>query len=376
MKICLFNRYDPNKILGGIETYLLYLARYLTEWGHEVTISYPRHSMDRFLVPIRRGMRLFKVDIKEMSDSFQLASEVARIDADIYHGQGQHPFGFSVLRRIGVGPKEPFLSTAHGTMWGTTKRIKSWCVHDKIIALNMERIVFNNSDEVICVSNCVKRELMEGYRTGSDNLTVIHNGVDPEMYPSKKLGRQTLDHDNDSFVITFFLRGGIRKGVDVAAKILRQLNSKLLASDSDVVIQAIADGRSANWLSPLTHNRSLKLYQNPEESMLRNLLSASDVFIFPTPHEGHSFLLLQAMAARNVVVASNIEPNKETIEHGVSGYVLDRTDIDAWTMCVIDLYENRKSLREIQENAVRRVRKEFHSETMCKKTLAVYESLL
>jgi glycosyltransferase involved in cell wall biosynthesis len=110
--------------------------------------------------------------------------------------------------------------------------------------------------------------------------------------------------------------------------------------------------------------------------MFRNLLSTSDVFIFPTPAEGHSVLLLEAMAAGNAVLASDIEPNKETIEHGISGYLFDRIDIDRWIACLMDLYENGKRLREIQDNALKRVRNKFHSEMMCKQTLAIYESLL
>jgi len=376
LRICLLHRYEPHKVIGGVETYVLYLARYFINRGHEVILACPAGS--RSLMPIVRWsmLRLFKMDIGEIVDSFQIASDGAKVNADIYHGQCQHSFGFGMLRRIGMTPNQPFVSTAHGATWGVIKSLGSATVHDRLITMTMERSSFNHSDLVICVSNATKLELIEGYKTDLRKLVVIYNGVDPERYMPKTLAKRALYQNCNQLIITFFLRGGARKGTDIGMRILHSLEGNPTRRNCDILIQAVVDTMSSNRLAPIRCDKNLNVYLDPPDSLFATLLSASDIFVFPTLYEGHSFTLLEAMAAGNVVLTSDIPSNKETVQQGVSGYTLDPAHANAWVSRLLDLYVDQANLRAVQENARRRIRERFHSEAMCKKTLELYESVL
>ena len=374
MKICLFSRRCPYQMAGGIETYLLYLTQYLTKWGHEVILAYPSVSFNKVAKSMTWAMlKILRIDASEICDSFQLASDVSKIDADIYHGQAQHAFGFSTMRRIGRGSRRPFICTAHGSAWGLIQNCPWLAVQNKVLTLNMERAAFNASDKVICVSNATRCEIMKGYGVKPDRTRVISNGVDPKKYLVKSLTKRKLHGSPDQFVITFFAKGGVRKGVQTSIRILEGLCKEFSPKD-EIMVQAIVDRNSFAYFSSICLPRGWALYEDPAESLMLKLLSASDIFIFPTPYEGHSFALLEAMAARNVVLTSSIQPNIETVEDGVSGFTLDPVDSNAWVRCISNLYTDKKSTRRIQENALRRVGERFLAEVMCKKTLELYES--
>lgn len=333
--------------------------------------------------PVRGGVnlaiwparRLLRLDVGEPYDAFRLAAKVRKIDADIYHGQAQHAFGCAAIRLVGK-LKRPLVSTAHGSMWGLMQSHIPLTPQNRLITLNMERGAFNFSDRVICVSNSTRNELIRGYAVEPDRIHVINNGVDPDRFLGKTEAKHRLRHSENDFVVTFVAKGTPRKGGNTSLRILKKLAPKL-SHEKNLVVQVIVDEKSLLAFSPSFSLRQWKLCEAPTSSSLTALLSASDAFVFPTRYEaGSSFLILEAMAARNVVLTSDIPPNTETIESGISGYILDPADEEAWVTRILDLYSNRREARTIQENALKRVNDNFHVKSMCRKTLALYESTL
>jgi glycosyltransferase involved in cell wall biosynthesis len=309
-----------------------------------------------------------------MCDSIEIGFDVRRIKADIYHGQAQHSFGFSILKTAGLSSKSSLLSTAHGSMWGLRSSTGFLSPHERVVTLGMENVAFKNSDKVICVGNSVKEELMEGYKIESSKLSVIQNGIDPNRYSPKSKTKKDLYGADDPSIVTFFLKGGFRKGCDIGLRIFTQLEIQLGAATRDVIIQAIVDDHMQTRLAPF-RSAHLKTYLTPDNQLLEELLSASDVLVFPSRYEGCPFILLEAMAARNVVLASNIAATRDIIENGVQGFLLDQ-DEHTWTRRIINLLENQSNLQLVQEKARRTVVEQFHFEAMCRKTLGLYESLL
>lgn len=376
MKICLFSRNDPVKMRGGLETYLAYLTRYLMERGHDVIFVCPSPA-GKISRSLTRNIlfRILRLDMGEMYDSCRLAFDVRKVDADIYHGQAQHPFAFSVFRRIGISQRKPFVSTAHGSTWGLAKSSLGATMQTRLVTSKMEKVTFNASDMVICVSDSTRSELIAGYGVSPSHTCVIHNGVDPSKYIEKDSAKRVLDMPPGAFVTTLFARGGPRKGAQVSARILEGLIDQFSPTPG-VFVHVILDRPAPVQFSSIPLPRGWVLYESPSDQLMLTLLSASDVFVFPTPYEGHSVILLEAMAARNVILTSDIQPNVETIQDGVSGYTLDLVDIDKWLRHLKQLYIDKALVRSMQDRAFRRVRERFLAEDMCKKTESLYERML
>jgi glycosyltransferase involved in cell wall biosynthesis len=82
--------------------------------------------------------------------------------------------------------------------------------------------------------------------------------------------------------------------------------------------------------------------------------SRADVFVLPSTSEGLSNALLEAMAARLPVVASDIPGNRDVVENGVSGFLVDWSDTGAAAALVGRLLDDAALRRHIGAAARRR----------------------
>jgi glycosyltransferase involved in cell wall biosynthesis len=80
----------------------------------------------------------------------------------------------------------------------------------------------------------------------------------------------------------------------------------------------------------------------------------ADVFVLPSVTEGLSNALLEAMAAGLPVVASDVGGNREVVEHGASGFLVDWTDPRAPARLVTRLLRDAPLRTRIGEAARRR----------------------
>jgi glycosyltransferase involved in cell wall biosynthesis len=80
----------------------------------------------------------------------------------------------------------------------------------------------------------------------------------------------------------------------------------------------------------------------------------ADVFVLPSTSEGLSNALLEAMAARLPVVASDVGGNRDVVEGGVSGFLVDWADTSAAAGLVGRLLHDAALRERVGEAAARR----------------------
>ena len=88
-----------------------------------------------------------------------------------------------------------------------------------------------------------------------------------------------------------------------------------------------------------------------EQDAVVPLLSAADVFLLPSAQESFGLAALEAMACGVPVVASSVGGMPEVIEHGVTGFLHDRDDLDGMAQSV-----DRPADRTGRSGSVRRTR--------------------
>jgi glycosyltransferase involved in cell wall biosynthesis len=87
---------------------------------------------------------------------------------------------------------------------------------------------------------------------------------------------------------------------------------------------------------------------------VRPFYRLADVFVLPSETEGLSNALLEAMAAGLPVIASNVGGNREVIEHGVNGFLIDWSDTAAVARLMAMLLDDGNLRRAVGEAARRR----------------------
>jgi glycosyltransferase involved in cell wall biosynthesis len=89
-------------------------------------------------------------------------------------------------------------------------------------------------------------------------------------------------------------------------------------------------------------------------------LNTIDVYLQTSLWEGLPIALLEAMALEKPIIATNIIGNKDVVNHGVTGYLIN--DLEDFSKS-IELLKDKNKRKKMGDAALKRVTKEFNSET-------------
>lgn len=106
------------------------------------------------------------------------------------------------------------------------------------------------------------------------------------------------------------------------------------------------------------------------------LLQLCDVFWLASDFEGMSNSLLEAMACDLPVVVSNIAPNRELVQHGVHGYLIDVGDGVGYAQYTRRLFEDRALAARLGTAGRLRIEQEFPVNRMIERHADVYRELM
>ncbi len=155
------------------------------------------------------------------------------------------------------------------------------------------------------------------------------------------------------------LRGTVLLSVGrlVAWKGFHLVVEALSSLEREVSYLIIGDGPYRGRIEELKLRLGLEnvhlLGRMPKEETLR-YLCASDLFVLPSCYEGMSHVILEAMSCRTPVLASDIPPNRELIEDGITGFLVkpERGEIERKLSDILE----RADLDAVAERAYRAVR--------------------
>ncbi|MFN2119436.1 MAG: glycosyltransferase family 4 protein, partial [Anaerolineales bacterium] len=181
------------------------------------------------------------------------------------------------------------------------------------------------SVEVIACSAAMAADLLRQFGAAA---TVIPNGVDVQKYPVPR--REWV-----SPRILSVGRVVHQKGLDLALKALADLQaldwSWRIAGDGPQMPALKHTAISRNIANRVTFLG----WQAGEQ--LRKEYADSNLFLFPSRHEGMPNAVLEAMASGLPVVASNIAGNEELVVNGKTGILFPAEDAGALEAALRDL---------------------------------------
>jgi glycosyltransferase involved in cell wall biosynthesis len=133
--------------------------------------------------------------------------------------------------------------------------------------------------------------------------------------------REELNIDDQTLVLGAFSRLVLVKRID---RLIRAF-ADVCRSRQDVKLLVAGDGPERSDLKSLAH--ALRLgerirFLGQREDIAR-LYSALDIFCLSSKAEGMSNSLLEAMATSLPVIASDIPSNRELVDEGQGGYLID-----------------------------------------------------
>jgi glycosyltransferase involved in cell wall biosynthesis len=106
------------------------------------------------------------------------------------------------------------------------------------------------------------------------------------------------------------------------------------------------------------------------------ILQHCEVFWLASDFEGMSNSLLEAMACGLPVVVSNIPPNRELVQHGVHGYLIDVGDGVGYAQYTRKLFEDRALAARLGEAGQLRIERDFPVDRMVQRHVEVYREVV
>ena len=310
-----------------------------------------------------------------VTNPMRLKKIIEREKVDIVHARSRAPAWSALIaaRRAKVA----FVTTYHG-IYNAKSALKRWY-----------NSVMVRGDRIIANSNYTKAHLIEQHGTDPKKVTVIYRGVDVDAFDpaqvstrrSKTLAEKWhLVEPRQRVRIILPARLTDWKGQRILISALAKLKADglsfeaILVGDSqgrDVYVQSLRDQIAQNDLTD-------HVFLVGHCSDMPTAFSLCDIAVTPsTEPEAFGRTAAEAQAMGLPIIASDLGGARETVDHGVTGFLSPPSDAGALADLLATLL-NMSSAQRTSMGAAgfARIRALFTTQSLQSQTLALYQTLL
>jgi glycosyltransferase involved in cell wall biosynthesis len=262
-------------------------------------------------------------------------------------------------------------------------------VHGRFKATNMFKKYYNSimmrADRIIAISDYVSDLIIRQFPKVADKITIIHRGVDVDLFNPKAVNAQRtinaadkLNVDENKKIIMLPARPTLWKGQEVMIAAMAKLTHK----DAVLILVGAGAGRDA-FQSKLmaviaNHNIQGRVILAPETNDMPAAMMLADVVVMPslTP-EPFGRVAIEAQAMGRPVVAFDHGGAVESIIAGTTGWLAKPADVDDLAAAVdTALSLKPRARQQYSKRARQHVLDDFTTDLMKSKTLTIYRKLL
>lgn len=243
--------------------------------------------------------------------------------------------------------------------------------------LRAMRMLDRWTDQVIAVSNAVKKFMIEARLTKPNKIVMIYNGINPKgakiIETDIEKFRQKFNLDKTDIVIGAV--GSFNQAKDTSTLI--HAFSRVAAKWSKAKLVLIGSGPLKRDLTNLA--KKLKLEDKIIfAGVVDNILPAMktfNLFVLPSLSEAFGITLLEAMRVDVPIVASRVGGIPEIITNKLNGILVEPKQPKKLAAAILNLINDKRLQRKLVGNYQSTLQK-FTADKMVKQTETVYSSLL
>lgn len=369
--------YTDTTQIGGAEQHILQLAKQLDKERFIATLACSNDQrLDRWCKSIgEQGIDIIRINALHKHDPrhyFALKQIIYKEEVDLIHIHVTNPASNRWGLLAALRGHTPYVITEHDPF--RLSMMKEW----------IKRKLITEAARIIAVSEQNKKLLTELYPFLANRITTIHNGIDTTWFESQLLSFSKSDRDryrtsvfdntDNAPILVAVAELHPRKGLIHLLKSAAQLQEKRIAFKLVIA----GEGRQRNELETFIaeHRLTQEVTLLGQRKDIPQILAASDIFILPSLHEAFGLVLLEAMIARLPIIASRSGGVPEIVTEGENGILVPPEDSAALTEAIISLINNPARAQEMSEKNHEKVRMQFDSKIMAKKTGEVYTTVL
>lgn len=377
MKILQVSSLFPPHV-GGIEHHVETLSNKLVEKGHEVTVytsNVPKSKRHEVIngVEIYRFQSLFSPLNNQFIPGlfFKLISK-NRFEIIHVHSHLHISSNIAVFSKIFI--KRPIVLTSHGTV-----NYEGWKnLINVLYNKTMAKWMLKSIDRIIALSS-KQADILENLGADSSNITIIPHGIDLSQInltgDTEKF--KNLYRLNDKNIILFV--GGLipRKGINYLIEAMKyvKFDSVLLIVGGELQGHPGVKEGLEQQVKKLGLKNVLFLGRVSEED-LRCAYVIADVFVLPSISEGLPLTLLEAMAYKKCMIATNIAGNSDVIQNGKNGILVEPENSQKLAEKIDYLLVNEELRKKLGAVARKGIEKKYSWDAAFNKILEVYKEVL
>jgi glycosyltransferase involved in cell wall biosynthesis len=252
--------------------------------------------------------------------------------------------------------------------------------------LLMRRVLNKHVQKFISVSEKVRQTISESENIPLDKIVTIYNSIDITNFPDRcdrnNLAKQ-IGLDPQAPIIGTIANLRPIKGLEY---FIHAAGTVIKSSPS---CQFIVVGYEGSNGEPEIEHYYKKLLQLCRDLGLTTnfyflgyaensapLVSMMDIFVLPSLSEGFSNSLLEAMAAKKAVIATDVGGNREALGNNESGILVPPKDAESLAQAITKLLKNENFRYELGKKARERIVRLFTIERMIQTFEDLYETVV
>jgi glycosyltransferase involved in cell wall biosynthesis len=357
---------------GGLELSTVSTTDLLQRRGHRVWLACPPAS--RLAEECtRRGIPVLPLAVRGYAHpllAVRLARFLRRNSVEILHSELSRDLATLVTAIRFSGRKIPLL---------LTKQMGSYIMKRDVL----HRITYAHVDRVLAISNVLRTNVLETTPMRPERVVVLHHAVDTEEFSPARGDRIRIRREfgiNDAETLVGFVgRFSPGKGHEDLLEALRLLKPRF------PLVRCLIIGEAS--LGEKVYEQEIRAMTTrlDLDSVVRfagfrpdipALMSAFDVFAFPSHAEAFGIVLIEAMAMERPVVSTNCDGVLDIVVDGTTGVSVPPRNPGKFAAGLARLIVD-PSLRERMGRAGRhRVQQMFNQSTRIERLEEIYQEVL
>ncbi|MFW6121734.1 MAG: glycosyltransferase family 4 protein, partial [Petrotogales bacterium] len=238
------------------------------------------------------------------------------------------------------------------------------------------------ADKIICNTNLAKKIATEKYKINEDQIKVVYNAINLQVFKRQKLTisiRKQLNISDETLLGVTVARIAKEKNYLGLIEAMRKLKKQnKLKSNFHLIIGSSYDKKYFNELKIKIRNYELsnKISFLGVRKDIPEILGECDFMVLPSFHEGFPNVLMEAMAMKTFVIATPVGGVPELIDNGING-LLSKSSNSKDIALAIDKYfrmpQNQKEV--VLKNALNKIQN-YSREKIFSKIELIYRSVM
>lgn len=331
--------------------------------------TYHPVNIDRKIAPISNLKSIIKI--------YKI---LKRVKPDIVH---VHTPVAAVIGRIAakLAKVDNIIYTAHGFYFHegmSAKKYKIFFSIEKYIGRFFTDFIFTQSIEDYNVAKD------NNFLKSDRNYLHISNGIDVTTKFNYQLKnketmtelKESLGINSEDIVLAYVGRLVKEKGIIDLLEAFKKLEGKVKAKLLIVgkIPQSERDQTLSSTINELNSNPNIIF--TGSVTNVEDYLYISDVFILPSYREGMPRSIIEGMAMKNAIIATNIRGSREEVDDTKNGFLVNLNSPVEIEEKITKLYNDRKLLLDMQEASYLKAQIEYDEEKVVQKQLEIFNHCL